>query len=124
MKNCWEFFFVPLLSFGLLFLLIFFNFIINKLCKRDITLISKYLQKRSFLHAGAYTLVQALPVSFFFFGQLHDTRYSSVNSPNSIYPSFNAGMAYASFFTSAILPLVLLVWIYNYFKNRARSGKF
>jgi hypothetical protein len=69
-------------------------------------------------------LVQALPVSFFFFGQLQDTRYTSVNSPTSIYPSFNAGMAYASFFVSAILPLILLIWIYIYYKNRARSGKF
>lgn len=124
MKNCWEFFFVPLVSFGLLFAFIGFNFLINKLCKRDIPIISKFLQKRGFLHAGAYTLVQALPISFFFFGQLHDTRYNSLKSPNSIYPSFNTGMAYASFFTSAILPLVLLVWIYNYFKDRARSGKF
>lgn len=33
-------------------------------------------------------------------------------------------MAYASFFASAILPLVLLVWIYNYFKDKARSGNF
>jgi hypothetical protein len=75
MKNSWEFFFVPILSFGLLFLLIGINWIINKLCRRDIPIISKYLQKRAFLHAGAYTLVQALPVSFFFFGQLQDTRY-------------------------------------------------
>jgi len=82
------------------------------------------LQKRGFLHAGAYTLVQALPISFFFFGQLQDTRYNSLRSPNAIYPSFNTGMAYASFFASIIIPFVLLVWIYNYFKNRARSGKF
>jgi hypothetical protein len=93
-------------------------------CHRDIPIISKFLQKRGFLHAGAYTLVQALPISFFFFGQLQDTRYKSRNSPNSIYPSFNTGMAYASFFASAILPLVLLVWIYNYFKDKARSGNF
>jgi hypothetical protein len=65
-----------------------------------------------------------LPISFFFFGQLQDTRYNSPFSPNPIYPSFNTGMAYASFFVSAILPLILLIWIYNYFKNKARSGKF
>jgi hypothetical protein len=124
MKNSFQFFFVPLLSFGLQFLFILLNFIVNKICKRDIPIISKYLQPRLGLHAAAYTLVQALPISFFFFGQLQDTRYNHPLSPNSVYPSFNTGMSYASFFASAIIPLILLTGIYNYFKNKARSGNF
>lgn len=47
-----------------------------------------------------------------------------MNSPNSVYPSFNTGMSYASFFASAIIPLIVLTGIYNYFKNKARSGNF
>lgn len=33
-------------------------------------------------------------------------------------------MSYASFFASIAIPLVLLAGIYNYFKNKARSGNF
>jgi len=33
-------------------------------------------------------------------------------------------MSYASFFASGIIPLILLTGIYNYFKNKARSGNF
>lgn len=124
MKNCFQFFFTPLLSFALQFIFIIVNSLINKICKWDIPIISQYLQPRLGLHAAAYTLVQALPISFFFFGQLQDTRYNHVNSPNSVYPSFNTGMSYASFFASAIIPLILLTGIYNYFKNKARSGTF
>ena len=79
MKNSFQFFFTPLLSFGLLFLLIGLNCILNMCCKRDFTLVSQYLAPRAGLHAGAYTLVQALPVSFFLFGQLQDTRFRSRN---------------------------------------------
>lgn len=117
MKNSFQFFFVPLLSFGLLFAFILLNKLINKVCKRDVSLISRYLQPRAPLHAAAYTLVQAQPVSFFFFGQLQDTRYHSVGQPNSIYPSFNTGIAFASFFVSAIIPVALLIYIYNHFKD-------
>jgi len=78
MKNSFQFFFVPLLSFALLFGLILLNKLINFAFNRDISIISKYLQPRAGLHAGAYTLVQALPISFFFFGQLQDTRFRSV----------------------------------------------
>lgn len=125
MKNSFQFFFTPLLSFALLFLFIFINkIILNKICKRDFTLVSKFLQPRAFHHGAAYTLVQALPIAFFFFGQLLDQRYRHRLAPNSVYPSFNAGMSYASFFASAIIPLVLLTGIYNYFKNKARSGTF
>lgn len=124
MKNSFQFFFTPLLSFAGQFLLIGINFLINKVCKWDIPIISQYLRPRLGHHAAAYTLVQALPISFFFFGQLQDTRYNHVNSPNSVYPSFNTGMSYASFFASAIIPLVLLTGIYNYFKNKFRSGSF
>ena len=112
MKNSFQFFFTPLLAFALLFLLIFINFLLVLCCSRDIPLISGYLQPRAGHLAGAYTLAQALPVSFFFFGQLNDTRYNHPNSPNIIYPSFNAGIAYASFFASAMIPLLLLAKIY------------
>jgi|LakMenEpi03Aug12_release.lakeMendotaPanAssembly.Ray.scaffolds.fasta_scaffold430508_1 hypothetical protein len=122
MKNSFQFFFVPLLSFGLQFALIGINYLINILCKRDIPIISQFLRPRLGLHAAAYTLVQALPISFFFFGQLQDTRYNHPLSPNSLYPSFNTGMSYASFFASAIIPIMLLTWVYNYFKNKARTG--
>lgn len=124
MKNSFQFFFVPLLSFALLFLLILFNKLINLVCKRDFSIISRYLQPRAGLHAGAYTLVQALPISFFFFGQLQDTRYHSVGQPNSIYPSFNTGISFAAFFLSFMIPIAIFIYIYNYFKDEARTGKF
>ena len=123
MKNSFQFFFTPLLAFGLLFLLIFFNFCLN-LCNRDIPVISNYLQPRAGHLAGAYTLAQALPVSFFFFGQLNDTRYNHPNSPNIIYPSFNAGMAYAAFFASATIPLLLLAKIYEQNNINNKVGTF
>lgn len=47
----------------------------KRLCKRDFPLISKYLVPRAPLLIAAYTLVQALPVSFFFFAQLNDTTF-------------------------------------------------
>lgn len=124
MKNSFQFFFVPLLSFGLLFLFMGINKLINVCAKRDVPVVSNYLQPRIPLHVGAYTLVQALPISFFFFGQLKDTRYQSLNQPNSVYPKFNTGMAYAAFFASAIIPLILLTFIYNYFKKKSRTGVF
>ncbi len=124
MKNSFQFFFTPLLSFGLQFLFIGLNCLLNIICKRDIPIISKYFLPRLPLHAAAYTLVQALPISFFFFGQLQDQRYHSDKSPNAIYPSFNAGISYASFFASAIIPLGLLTLIYHYFQKLYRSGTF
>ncbi len=59
----------------LLFIFVGINKLLNKFANKDIGLISNYLWPRAFLHAGAYTLVQALPVSFFFFAQLNDTTY-------------------------------------------------
>lgn len=76
MKNCWEFFFIPLLAVALLGLLYLLNLLFRKCCRRDFCLISKYLVPRAPLLIGAYTLVQALPVSFFFFSQLKDTTFS------------------------------------------------
>lgn len=116
MKNSFQLFFTPLLSFGLLFLLIGANCLF-RLCNRDATLISQYLAPRAGHHAAAYTLVQALPVSFFFFGQLKDTRFNSLKSPNSVYPSFNTGIAFASFFASVIIPMVLLTGLYQLFNR-------
>lgn len=123
MKNSFQLFFTPLLSFGLLFLLIGLNCLF-RCCKRDFTLISKYLAPRAGLHAGAYTLVQALPVSFFFFGQLSDTRYHNVKSPNSIYPSFNAGISFSSFFASIIIPMIILTGLYQLFNRNSKVSVF
>lgn len=79
---------------------------------------------RAGLHAGAYTLVQALPISFFFFGQLKDTRYNHVNSPNRIYPSFNTAMAYAAFFITILLPILLLFKIYQKYNVDSKVNNF
>ena len=124
MKNSFQFFFVPFLSFALLFLLLGITWILNRCAKRDLPFVSGYLKPRIPLHVGAYTLVQALPISFFFFGQLKDTRYNHVNAPNTTYPIFNSGIAYAAFFATAIIPLILLTFIYNYFKKKSRTAAF
>jgi hypothetical protein len=79
MKNCFEFFFVPFLSFVLFLLLYGFNKLLNVSSHKDIPLISEYLAQRLPLQLAAYVLVQALPVSFFFFAQLNDTRFSGPN---------------------------------------------
>ena len=123
MKNSFQFFFTPLLSFALLFLFILINFLVG-FCGKTIPLISGYLQPRAGLHAGAYTLVQALPVSFFFFAQLNDTRYNHPQSPNAIYPSFNTGMAYAALFASALIPLLLLAKTYERYNLQSKVGNF
>lgn len=75
MKNCWEFFFIPILACALLLLLFLLNLIFRKCCRRDFCMISKFLLPRAPLLIAAYTLVQALPVSFFFFAQLKDTTF-------------------------------------------------
>lgn len=123
MKNSFQFFFTPLLSFALLFLLIGINCLVG-FCGKTVPLIGGYLQPRAGLHAGAYTLVQSLPVSFFFFGQLNDTRYNHPNSPNGIYPSFNTAMAYAAFFASIIIPLLILVKIYEKYNVDQKVSPF
>ena len=123
MKNSFQFFFTPLLSFALLFLFILINFLVG-FCGKTIPIISGYLQPRGRMHAGAYTLVQALPVSFFFFAQLNDTRYNHPNSPNATYPSFNTGMAYAAFFASALIPLLLLAKTYERYNLESKVGNF
>ena len=124
MKNSFQFFFVPILSFALLFLFLLINWLINICCKRDISVVSGYLKPRIPLHLAAYTLVQALPISFFFFGQLQDTRFRSLNEPNPSYPMFNTAMAYLAFFLTLIIPLVILTFIYNHFKKKSRTGTF
>jgi hypothetical protein len=111
MKNCFQFFFVPFLSVLLYALIVLSNKILNSFDK-DIPLISKYLKPRFPLHIAAYTLVQALPVSFFFFAQLNDTRYNSPNEPNSSYPIFNIAMSYLAFFLTCSIPLMVMTHIY------------
>jgi hypothetical protein len=118
MKNCFQFFFTPILSFALLFLLFGINKLINSCCQKDIGLISNYLWPRAPLQVGAYTLVQALPVSFFFFAQLNDTTYRHPLQPNSSYPTFNTSMAYGSFFATTFIPLMLMSHIYFSYNNK------
>lgn len=77
MKNCFQFFFVPFLAMCLLGILALVNLAVNKACGKDISLIRHYLMPRWPLLIAAYTLVQALPISFFFWAQLNDTKYHS-----------------------------------------------
>lgn len=118
MKNCLQYFFVPLLSVLVYLLLIGFNKTLNVCFRRDIPLISQYLKSRLILNIAAYTLVQAIGVSFFFFAQLNDTKYSSANQPSGSYPVFNAAMAYLSFFLTCNIPLLLLAYLYFTFTNK------
>lgn len=118
MKNCFQFFLVPALSFLLWLLLFGINKLLINYCKRDITLISNYLVPRLPLHIAAYVLVQALPVSFFFFGQLNDTKFSSPAQPNSAYPIFNIAMSYLSFFLTCAIPLMLMAHLYFSYSHK------
>lgn len=111
LRNCFQFFFVPFLSVILYCLVVGFNKLLNR-CRRDIPLISEYLQPRLPLLIGAYVLVQATAVTFFFFAQLNDTKYSSPNQPNSSYPVFNIAMSYLAFFLTCAVPLLLMAFIY------------
>jgi hypothetical protein len=111
MENCFQFFFVPFLSTLLYALIVGINTILNTF-EKDIPLISNYIKPRFSLHIAAYTLVQALPVSFFFFAQLNDSRYSSANEPNSIYPIFNVSMSYLAFFLTCSIPVMVMTHIY------------
>jgi len=111
LKNTFQFFFVPFLSVILYGLIVGFNKILN--CwDRDIPFISQYIAPRLPIHIAAYTLVQALPVSFFFFAQLNDTKYSSPNQPNSAYPVFNVALSYLAFFLTCSIPLLVMAYIY------------
>jgi hypothetical protein len=122
MKNCFQFFFVPFLAVCLFFLIVGFNKLLNKVCKKDIPLISEYLQPRLPLLIGAYALVQALPVCFFFFAQLNDTKYSHPNQPSSSYPVFNIAMSYLAFFLTCSIPLLLMAFIY--YRETSKETKF
>lgn len=125
MKNCFQFFFVPFLSVVLYALFVGVNKILNS-SEKDIPFISKYLKPRFPLHIAAYTLVQALPVSFFFFAQLNDTRYSNANQPNSSYPIFNVAMSYLAFFLTCSIPLMVMTHIYFIYttkENKVKSAK-
>jgi len=126
MKNCFQFFFIPILSFILFLIFVGINKILNATCRKDIPLISQYLMPRLPLHIAAYTLVQALPISFFFFAQLNDTKYSSLNQPNASYPIFNIAMSYAAFFLTCSIPLMVVVHIYFTYstkENRVKSAQ-
>lgn len=123
MKNCFQFFFVPFLSVILYFLIVGLNKIINSCCQKDIPFISNYIKPRLPLLIGAYTLVQAIPVSFFFFAQLNDTKYSSPNEPNSSYPVFNIAMSYLAFFLTCSIPLMLATHAYFLFSARENTIK-
>lgn len=124
MKNSWQFFFVPMLAVALLGLLYLLNQIFRKCCRKDFCMISKYLVPRAPLLIAAYTLIQALPVSFFFFSQLKDTTFSHSRQPNSIYPTFNTAFAYLAFFLTFTIPLLLMAWLYYHFNYSNRISKF
>lgn len=125
MENCFQFFFVPFLSVLLYALLLGLNRILNASGK-DVPLISNYLRPRLPLHIAAYTLVQALPVSFFFFAQLNDTRYKSLNDPASGYSIFNIAMSYLAFFLTCAVPLMVMTHVYFIYttkENKVKSAK-
>lgn len=125
MENCFQFFFVPFLSVLLYALFVGLNRILNA-SGRDIPLISNYLKPRLPLHIAAYTLVQALPVSFFFFAQLNDTRYRSLNEPGSGYSIFNIAMSYLAFFLTCAIPLMVMTHVYFVYtakENKVKSAK-
>lgn len=124
MKNCWEFFFIPILAFALLLLLFLLNMLFRACCRRDFCMISKFLVPRIPLLIAAYTLVQALPVSFFFFSQLKDTTFRHPLEPNLAYPTFNTAMAYLAFFLTCAIPILLLAWLYYHFNYGNRITKF
>jgi hypothetical protein len=87
-------------------------------------MISKFLVPRAPLLIGAYTLVQALPVSFFFFTQLKDTTFRHPLEPNRVYPTFNTAMAYLAFFLTCTIPILILAWLYYHFNYGNRISKF
>lgn len=123
LKNCLQYFFVPFLSFLLYCLIVGFNKCLNIICKKDIPFISQYIKPRLPLQIAAYTLVQAIGVSFYFFAQLNDTKYSSQYAPNASYPVFNIAMAYLSFFLTCSIPLLLLAFIYFTYTNKETKFK-
>lgn len=119
MANCFQFFFVPFLSVILYGILLGINSILNA-NKRNIPLISDYLKPRFPLHIAAYTLVQALPVSFFFFAQLFDTRYGNDGKG---YLIFNTAISYFAFFLTCSIPLMVLVHIYFVYGSKENTVK-
>jgi hypothetical protein len=103
---------------------LFNKFLLNKCCRKDIGLISKYLVPRAGLLAGAYTLVQALPVSFFYFAQITETTIHHPNSPSGAYPTFNTALAYLAFFITCTIPLMILSGTYYAYNYGSRITKF
>jgi hypothetical protein len=87
-------------------------------------MISKFLIPRAPFLIAAYTLVQALPVSFFFFSQLKDTTFNHPFQPTKAYPTFNTAMAYLAFFLTCAIPLLLMAWIYYHFNYQKRITKY
>ena len=124
MKNCFQFFFIPFLAVMLLALLALLNLLFRKCCRRDFCIISKYLVPRLPLLIGAYTLVQALPVSFFFFTQLKDITIRHPFEPNAAYPTFNIAMAFLAFFLTCAIPILLLAGLYYIYNYGSRISKF
>lgn len=109
-----------MLAVVLLLLLVGINCLVNR-CGHNIGLISDYFMPRFPLLIAAYTLVQALPVSFFFFAQLNNTRFSSPLQPNGSYMSFNIAMAFLSCFLTLAIPLFLALYLYYIYHKRTNS---
>lgn len=69
-----------------------------------------YFWKRKMLHLGAYGLVTALPISFFFFGQMKDAGGVFNN-----YTQWGMTVALLAFLGLAVLPVILYQFLYSKF---------
>ncbi len=85
MKNSFQFFFIPFLAMIFLGLLYLLNKFFRKCLKKNFCMISDYLAPRAFLLISSYTLIQALPISIFFFAQLNDTTFLNRKSTSNFY---------------------------------------
>lgn len=79
---------------------------------------------RAGLLAAAYTLVQSLPVSFFYFAQITDTTIHHPKLSSGAYPTFNTALAYFAFFLTCAIPLMLLAGTYYAYNYGNRISKF
>lgn len=124
MFNSFQFFFIPFLAVILLGLLALLNLCFRKCCHKDLCVISKFLVPRLPLLIGAYALVQALPVSFFFFSQLKDITWRHPLEPSAAYPTFTVAMAFLAFFLTCAIPILLLAAVYYMYNYGTRISKF
>lgn len=101
-----------LLSFLLLAMLYAFAVLVLASSDYVISPIMNYFWRRKMLHLGAYALVTALPLSFYFFGQMNDFGGGS-NSKYTSYCTFNMLISLLSFGGLMAVPPMLAYLIYN-----------